>query len=77
MQATLNASNFNGYNISCYGMQDGTLTVNASSGTAPYSYTWSNGDTLATVDSLAAGYYSVRVRDAAGGDTTLQITLTQ
>lgn len=77
MQATLNASNFNGYNISCYGMQDGTLTVNISSGTAPYSYTWSNGDTLATVDSLAAGYYSVRVRDAAGGDTTLQITLTQ
>jgi hypothetical protein len=77
MQATLNASNFNGYNISCYGMQDGTLAVNISSGTAPYSYTWSNGDTLATVDSLAAGYYSVRVRDAAGGDTTLQITLTQ
>ncbi|HMR45620.1 MAG TPA: SprB repeat-containing protein, partial [Bacteroidia bacterium] len=77
MQATLNASNFNGYNISCYGMQDGTLTVNISNGTAPYSYTWSNGDTLATVSSLSAGYYAVRVRDAAGGDTTLQITLTQ
>ena len=58
-------------------MQDGTLTVNISNGTAPYSYIWSNGDSLATVSSLAAGYYVVRVRDAAGGDTTLQITLTQ
>ncbi|MBS1759216.1 MAG: SprB repeat-containing protein [Bacteroidetes bacterium] len=77
MQATLQASSYNGYNISCYGMQDGTLAVNISNGTAPYSYTWSNGDTLATVSSLAAGYYAVRVRDAAGGDTTLQITLTQ
>ncbi|HNB13459.1 MAG TPA: SprB repeat-containing protein [Bacteroidia bacterium] len=77
MQATLQASSYNGYNISCYGMQDGTLAVNISNGTAPYNYTWSNGDTLATVSSLAAGYYAVRVRDAAGGDTTLQITLTQ
>jgi hypothetical protein len=33
MQATLNASNFNGYNIACFGQQNGTLSVSVTGGT--------------------------------------------
>jgi hypothetical protein len=45
---------------------DGTATVVPTSGTAPFSYEWSNGDTEATADSLAIGTYEVTVTDAFG-----------
>ena len=60
--------------VSCAG-NDGTATATASSGTAPYTYLWSNGETTANMNSLAEGTYSVTVTDAAGcqsvGSTTV------
>lgn len=52
-------------NESCAGVADGTLMAMVSGGTAPYSYTWSNGDTTAIL-TAAAGTYSVSVTDANG-----------
>ena len=47
---------------------DGGAVVNASNGTAPYTYAWSNGSTSSVADSLSGGFttYTVTVTDANG-----------
>ncbi|MDX2002125.1 MAG: SprB repeat-containing protein [Chitinophagales bacterium] len=50
----------------CYGSADGTATVQVSGNTGPYTYTWSNQATGQNISGLAAGIYSVTVRDANG-----------
>lgn len=47
------------------GAANGSLTASAINGTTPYTYAWSTGATTATISSLAPGYYSVTVSDAA------------
>ena len=51
---------------SACGSADGTITAVASGGVPPYSYTWSNGGTGATIIGLPAGPYQVTVTDASG-----------
>ncbi|HMC98413.1 MAG TPA: PKD domain-containing protein, partial [Flavobacteriales bacterium] len=50
---------------SCAGNGDGSVTVIASGGTAPYHYSWNNGDTTATI-TVGSGTYTVTVTDANG-----------
>jgi len=47
----------------CFGMNDGTASVNALDGTGDYSFIWSNGETDASIDNLAPGIYTVTVSD--------------
>lgn len=49
--------------ISCFGANDGTITVTPSGGAGGYSYLWSNGATSATIENLPPGTYSVTVTD--------------
>lgn len=51
--------------VSCNGGADGSLEVVASSGVEPYTYTWTNGATTATIDQLAVGDYGLTVLDGA------------
>lgn len=54
-------------NISCASCANGTLSVSASGGTAPYSYTWMPGNTnAALITNAVAGCYSVTIADALG-----------
>jgi hypothetical protein len=46
------------------GQANGRATVSAFNGTAPYSFSWSNGATAATINNVVAGTYSVTVTDA-------------
>ncbi|MGP8214677.1 MAG: T9SS type A sorting domain-containing protein [Bacteroidia bacterium] len=48
------------------GKNNGTITATVTGGTSPYTYAWSNGDTLATADSLGAGIYNLTVIDKNG-----------
>lgn len=48
------------------GLGKGTLSANASEGTSPYSYLWSNGATGSIAAGLLPGSYSMTVTDAAG-----------
>ena len=50
----------------CNGSATGLATANASGGTGPYFYTWSNGETSRTITGLSAGTVSVQARDANG-----------
>ena len=51
---------------SCIYTADGSLHANATGGTAPYTYTWSNAQTGPNATGLATGYYYVTVTDANG-----------
>jgi gliding motility-associated-like protein len=44
----------------------GTASVTVSGGTLPYTYNWSNGATTSSISGLAAGTYTVIVKDASG-----------
>lgn len=50
----------------CLGANDGSATASATGGTAPYSYTWSNGMTGAMINNLTPGTYTVTAEDANG-----------
>jgi gliding motility-associated-like protein len=53
--------------VHCYGNNDGSISVSASSGTGPWQFSWTNGATSGTVNNLAPGFYSVEVKDLATG----------
>ncbi|MEM9023062.1 MAG: T9SS type A sorting domain-containing protein, partial [Bacteroidota bacterium] len=64
--------------VLCNGDNTGDATAIASGGTAPYSFTWSNGDNGTTADSLAAGTYTVTITDANGcGPVITTVTITE
>ncbi len=60
---------------SCATGFDGSATVTASGGTAPYTYQWSNGQVAATAVNLIAGNYTVIVTDANGCANTASVTV--
>lgn len=57
-------------NVSCFGGNNGAISISVSGGIAPYSYNWSNGATSQNISSLIAGTYSVTVT-ATGGCQTI------
>lgn len=66
-----------GTNVSCNGGANGTITTTVSSGSAPFTYAWSDGGvTTQNRTGLAAGTYTVTVTDAnmATGTASIQIT---
>jgi hypothetical protein len=74
---TLTPSNYNGYNISIYGLDNGSINLGVSGGTPPYSFLWSNAETTEDISNLVAGNYSVTITDMNNCTTTGSITLTQ
>ncbi len=77
-------------NVSCFGGFDGSVVVNVSGGTPPYTYFWSNDlvggpggsalwpdATLPVHSDLAAGTYTVTITDANGCTKTVTATVTE
>ena len=64
-------------NVTCYGYNDGSATVNVSGGTGTYTYQWSNAQTNSTATNLAANSYTVTVKDGNNCSTTASVTITQ
>jgi len=62
-------------NVSCDGLEDGSINISVSGGTAPYTYLWSNGATTEDVSGLAAGFYLVTVTDDNSCFASLPITI--
>jgi len=77
MSATYTTSDFNGYEVSCTGFNDGTISVVATGGCTPFTYSWSHDATytLPNATGLTAGNYTISVTDAAGQQQQLQVTL--
>lgn len=70
-------NDFNGYDISCNGEDDGAALTVVAGGTGGYSYLWSNGVNIANNSGLIAGDYSVLVSDVNNCNITGNINLTQ
>jgi hypothetical protein len=66
-----------GTNISCNGQNNGSATANPTGGTAPYSYSWSSGQSTQTISGLAPGNYSVTVTDNASQTTSGAVQITE
>ena len=56
----------NSTDASAFGGSDGTASSTVSGGTAPYTYSWSNGANTQNINNLTAGTYNVTVTDANG-----------
>ncbi|MCC6281336.1 MAG: gliding motility-associated C-terminal domain-containing protein [Saprospiraceae bacterium] len=67
---------FSSVSPTCDGFTNGTATALPSGGTAPYAYSWSNGQGGQTTLGIGAGTYSVTVTDAANLSTTGEVTVT-
>ena len=59
-------SNYNGYDISCFGVSDGEITATVTSGSAPYEYSLDNltWTTDPVFSGLSSGTYTLYYRDA-------------
>jgi hypothetical protein len=53
-------------NILCYNANTGSATVTVSGGTAPYTYSWSNGGVASAINNVTAGTYSCTITDVNG-----------
>ncbi|MBL7928432.1 MAG: SprB repeat-containing protein [Bacteroidia bacterium] len=73
----LTASDYNGYNISCFGVRDGEIDLTITGGYPPYSIIWSNAATVEDLSDLASGYYRVEVTDDSSNFASVEITLTE
>lgn len=51
-------------NVSCNGLNDGSILINNGNGTLPLVYSWSNGSTQSSVSNLSSSVYSVSLTDA-------------
>lgn len=69
-----NTSNYNGYNVSCYGQNNGFITANITGGVIPYDYSingglnfeFSNGTDEYTFNNISAGQHVILVQDGNG-----------
>lgn len=63
-------------NTTCSGGTNGSVVVSPVSGTSPYAYLWSNGQTGQTVIGLTQGKYTVTVTDSKGCTLTSTAAIT-
>lgn len=66
-----------GVNVTCFGENNGSATVNLAGATDPVSYIWSNGNTTPTVSGLTPGSYSVEILDANGCPASLSAQVSE
>jgi hypothetical protein len=57
--------------VSCFGGNDGDLTIAVNGGAAPYGYVWSSGGSGISGANLSAGNYTVTVTDANNCTSTV------
>jgi SprB repeat/Secretion system C-terminal sorting domain len=69
--------NLDARNISCNGGTNGQVSAMVMGGSAPYTYRWSNGSTIAVLANLGAGTYTVTVTDVSGCTAVKSATVSQ
>jgi len=70
----LNATIVNVFDVTCNGGSNGGIDVSVSGGTTPYTFLWSNGDTLEDLQNVSNGTYTLNVVD--GNNCTASVSTT-
>jgi gliding motility-associated-like protein len=65
------------HSVSCYGAQDGEISIIVQGGSPPYQYSWSTGDTGMHISNLTSGSYSVIVTDHKQCNRQFQFQVSQ
>ncbi|MBO3700903.1 SprB repeat-containing protein, partial [Roseivirga sp. E12] len=52
--------------VACFGDGNGSIDISVSGGIAPYTYSWSSGETTQDLTNLSGGSYTLTVTDANG-----------
>ena len=68
---------YNGFNVLCYGGNNGAITANTTGGAGNLTFAWSTTDTLQNLNNLTAGNYSLMITDSVGCSLTNSIVLTE
>ncbi|MCZ4407339.1 choice-of-anchor L domain-containing protein [Cryomorphaceae bacterium 1068] len=82
LQGTITASSFpSGDNISCTGLDDGSISTVVTGGTEPYEFNWNGPDGFVSsdqnIENLMAGDYTLVILDANSCVQTINISLTE
>lgn len=78
LTTTLTPSTYaGGFNVSCEGSADGSITTASNGGTAPYTYVWSDGSTADNLSMIESGNYTVTITDQNGCSASAQIYLSE
>lgn len=81
MDTIQSLNNLNAYsvinNATCFGDTNGQINVFVRTGSGPFTFEWSDGNTGAINDSLAAGDYSVLITDLYGCQAIVTASITQ
>ena len=77
MEVTLTSPEVNGYNVPCKNSNTGSIDLKVTGGKGTYSYSWNNGSSDVHLTNLAAGKYTVVVKDEAQCPVQASITLKQ
>ncbi|MBI2279681.1 MAG: gliding motility-associated C-terminal domain-containing protein [Bacteroidetes bacterium] len=77
--SALSLTLLNQQNVTCFGVNDGVLSVNVNGGTAPYQYNWNSGSlpNTATINNLTSGNYNLIVVDANGCTQSVNYAITE
>lgn len=71
------SSIINSQNINCNGNSTGSISTSTIGGTGTYTFLWSNGQTTANLQNIAAGTYTLSATDLSGCVSTITETITE
>lgn len=74
LQAQMDIALFSS-NVNCNSSVLGSASININTGTPPFNYAWSSGDTTQTIGNLQVGSYSVLVTDDANCASSFQFDI--
>ncbi len=63
--------------VQCNGQSNGSATAVPAGGSTPYTYSWSNGTSNATLSNVPDGIYTVTVTDNISATATASVTITE